>query len=823
MKIVKTGAVKSTQIGPIEKQSSEVAYALALESIVLLKNDGALPIREKRVALYGNGALKTVKGGTGSGEVHSRNEVSVYEGLKNVGLQIGSESWLRDYKKEYDEGEIRFGDALRQKVKHSLFHLDMNEFNEAFAMNYATPCGRPITQQDVADSDTPVCIYVVSRQCGEGMDRNPDSAEFHLKKEELEAISFCANHYEKTVVVLNVGGVMDLTELENITGISAIVYMGMLGCRGGDALAAILSGKVTPSGHLAYTWMKRYDDVPFAREFGPMAADKLVQEYKEGMYVGYRYYDSFHVPVRYPFGYGLSYTEFSTECTGAEIDGTVLNLSIKVTNTGDTYNGKEVVQVYVSEPATKLHKPYQRLAAFAKTKELAPGESQQLNIKTDFRELGSFFEEDHTSRLEAGVYRIRIGNSSQNTQLCAAVTLGQEVVLEKHTHLAEGNQSFRELEAEPLPAIQEAPLMLSLNAADFSTVDHTSDSAYLPLDAASQKVLDSLTLDECIDLVVGDGMDLTGKWHDFICPGAVGYTTSNLVDKGVPLLIFSDGPSGLRIQKTSALCKDKIRPVEAMGDIFNYLPKWIFKLIHADPEKSELVYQYATAFPVGNMAAQSWNLELLEQEGQAFSAEMAAYGINFWLGPGVNIHRNPLNGRNYEYYSEDPYLTGKITAAVTRGVQKRRGTYVTIKHFFCNSQEEQRGFMTANVSERVMREIYLKAFEIAVKEADAIGIMTSYNKVNGVYNCNNPRLLEDVLRKEWGFRGVLVTDWMATAKGAADPALAMKAGQNLLTCGMASDKKGIRKALKQGVITEADVRKCAKDVIRIARNSERPL
>ena len=825
-KRLQTGATHSSAVTELEQKNSDLAFEMATESIILLENDGALPLAPgSRVALYGNGVLYTLKGGTGSGEVNGRHDVSVYEGMKNAGFIVASERWLRDYEREFEAGKAAFAESVKQKLIRAATHLELNAFGEAFGMSYEYPYGRAVTEQDVRESNTDVCFYVISRQCGENMDRNPDDFSYHLTEKEARDLRFCAEHYAKTVLVLNVGAAMDLSELEADTKVNAIVCLGMQGCRGGDAFAAVVSGTVSPSGRLTETWARRYDDVPNGRSFGKMAPRVLEQDYKEGIYVGYRYYRSFHVPVRYPFGYGLSYTQFRQECVAAAVEGGQLKLRVRVTNVGEQYAGKDVVQLYVSVPQARLDHPALQLAAFAKTEELQPGDSQELRLTVDFRELGSFDEALKETFLETGSYGIFLGKDSEHVTPVGAVTLEREVVLSRHRSLKTRPLSFTDLKRDRDAAGEPAGagFRLTLDPGAFGTETFGYAHPYPALSAEDRGVLDGLSVEDCIDLVVGDGLDVLGRPHDFICPGAVGYSTSKLVRKGVPLMIFSDGPNGLRLQKRNALKKDRIRAVDPMGEIFSYLPAWIFRLIHADEKKSELLYQFTTAFPVGNMAAQTWNTALLEREGEAVSAEMARYGINFWLGPGVNIHRNPLNGRNYEYYSEDPVLTGRLAAAVTRGVQKRRGTYVTLKHFCCNNQEEQRGYMSANVSERALREIYLKGFALAVKESRPMGIMTSYNKTNGIYNSNNPALLLNTLRCEWGYDGLVMTDWLGTTMGAANAAKAIASGNELLMPGTGSDKKAIRRALKKGVLSEEALRLAAGNILRIARQSERPL
>jgi len=325
-----------------------------------------------------------------------------------------------------------------------------------------------------------------------------------------------------------------------------------------------------------------------------------------------------------------------------------------------------------------------------------------------------------------------------------------------------------------------------------------------------------------VELVVGAGLStvLFSKNY-FNAPGAVGNTTSKLVKKGIINITLADGPAGLRLQKTSAVNKrGKVKMIDTQLDFMNYLPKLIKRFLFGNPEKDDLIYQYTTAFPVELALAQTWNTDLLEEIGRAVSIEMAEYGITFWLAPGLNIHRNPLCGRNFEYYSEDPYLTGKLAAALTRGVQSIEGNYVTLKHYCANNQEDNRNRVSSNLNERALREVYLRGFEIVVREAKAKGVMTSYNWVNGTYTANSHDLCTKVLRNEWGFEGVVMTDWFSTGKGLGNNGLCMKAGNDLIMPGGRYYKMEILAELKKGNIEEEDLRRCAANVLRSILDSK---
>ena len=327
-------------------------------------------------------------------------------------------------------------------------------------------------------------------------------------------------------------------------------------------------------------------------------------------------------------------------------------------------------------------------------------------------------------------------------------------------------------------------------------------------------MLDVLTEEELCEVVAGTGTFHIGP-RFFDAPGSAGYTTGSFIDKGLPNVCLADGPAGLRLQKISTVTRNgSVKAAEPMISALAYLPEPVKKVMLGDPEKQPCVYQFVTSFPVGLALAQSWNTALVERVGEAVGREMERYGVTYWLAPGMNIHRNPLCGRNFEYYSEDPLVTGKMAAAMSRGVQSRRGCFVTIKHFCCNNQEDNRNRTNANVNERALREIYLRGFRIAVQEGHAKALMTSYNKVNGVYVNNSYDLITKVLRNEWGFDGLVMTDWYATGKDLGIHSAAIEAGNDLIMPGGRSVVRNLKKKLNSGELDKAALRRCAANVIR---------
>ena len=797
-----------------EKRNLKVAYEAACESIVLLENDGTLPIQIGKVALYGAGATRTIKGGGGSGEVNERHSVTVYEGMKEAGFTITSEAWL----KEYDASYVR-EEALYHKNK--LKNIITGKMSAMAALeNFPGIEGRLISEQDVKASDTDTCVYVLSRQAGEGIDRRAKKGDMFVTDIEEANIAFCAKHYKKFILMINAGAQLDVSFLDKIEGINAVVFICQLGTAGGTAVADTLSGKVAPSGKLASTWAKKYADIPFSDEFSYLNGNLEDEYYKEGIYVGYRYFDTFDIEPRYPFGYGLGYSEFEMKTEKVAIDATKVSIDVEVKNIGEKYSGKEVVEVYVSAPTGTLDKEYQSLAGFAKTSNLVPKEKDKVRVSFDMCDLASYRESDASFFLEAGDYVVRVGNSSRNTTPCAVLVIEEEVVVSKHQNICKVQKPFEELKApkvENAMELKEVP-RIAISKDSFGMIVYPYDTPTTLAYAEVERFVDGLSLEDMVEIVVGTGM--YSKGNKFDMPGSVGNTTSKFWDKGLVNATLCDGPAGLRIQKRTALIGGKkTKMIDPPLSIYEMMPKFVKKFAMADPDKSTVLYQFTTAFPVSAALAQTWNTKVLYKVGCAIQEEMKEYGCTFWLAPALNIHRNPLCGRNFEYFSEDPFLTGAMATAITKGVQREEGYYVTIKHFACNNQEDNRKGVSSNVSERALREIYLRGFEKPVREANAKSVMTSYNKVNGVYSPNSYDLCTKVLRQEWGFNGVVMTDWFSTSKDCANNALAMAAGNDLIMPGSKADKKEILDGVKSGLITEADVRRCCERVVRAIMES----
>ena len=778
-------ALKTDEIQNYETEHQEEVRHLAGECMVLLENDGILPLQSdvKKLALFGTGARHTIKGGTGSGDVNVRENISIAQGLERAEFKFVTEGWLDQYDRLY---------------------ADAQEAEQP-----------EITEVDVKEADA--AIYVISRNSGEGKDRRAEKGDYYLSDRELQNIRFMTEHYKNCIVLLNVGGVIDLTALKAIEGIQAIMLVGQTGNMGGYAVADVLTAKTIPSGKLTDTWAKSYEDYPSSATFSHRDGNLDDEYYSDGIYVGYRYFDTFGVMPLYCFGCGKSYTEFEIKTMNVTADEKQVQVEVEVTNIGDKYPGKEVVQVYYSAPDGIMEKPTQELAGFAKTKLLAPGEKDVVTITFATTDMASFDAYDAAWIMEEGEYTIRVGNSSRNTEAVAVIDLDEQVTTLQLKRLMRDTIAVRELH-HMIPifdiefdfGVPAIPFRIMLQAENFkkelveyevmrrTLMDKRKDEVLTLEDVkAGNATLDELTaqltVEEMAELCVGterrngDG-NVIGSASSCV-PGAAGDTTSSLLEtRKVPNLIQADGPAGLRLETP------------------------------------------CTAIPIATTLAQSWDMNLIHRMGELVGEEMKQLHVDLWLAPGMNIHRNPLCGRNFECYSEDPVLTGLCAAAETKGVQSHEGRGATIKHFAGNNQEDNRMLTNVHISERALREIYLKGFEIAVKTAQPYAIMTSYNLINGVHSANNYDMLQNIARDEWGFEGLVMTDWYTsqdtTEMGMVSPSgkyshsssvQCIKAGNDLQMPGCQQNVDDIVEAVNEGKeITKADLQHCAKHILSVA-------
>ena len=801
-----TGMAASTnQTSEREVRNAQLSKEAAEEGMVLLENENqALPLAQgSKAALFGTGSYGTIKGGTGSGDVYNRYTISVYDALTST-YNISNMAWWGEYLKTFEEKKAQ---AAEEKKDNDYVKYTQGRFGGADSF---LAIDQALTQSDMDKAKAggvTTAFYTVSRVSGEGADRTIGKGDYELSEVEYNNIKLIAKNFDKCVVLLNVGGVVDTKFFSEIEGVDGLVLMSQAGMEGGNALADILTGKTTPSGKLTDTWAKNYSDYPAATTIGDNDGDNKQEDYKEGIYVGYRYFDTFNITPAYEFGYGKSYTSFDVEPLTVAADDNNVSVTVNVTNTGDTYSGKEVVEVYFSAPDGSIEKPYQELAGFAKTDNLAPGESQKLTVTYKTTEMSSYDEAKAAYVMEDGDYIVRVGDSSRNTKVAGVLTLDKDVVTEQLSNQLTLDKNWKDLsktgktpysykdeaaqiKAAARIALPSAKIKTENNA---SKIDEKKVTTYLTADAAKDYKAAENEVIETVDAVPAntkliDVYDGKVSMESFVASlddtqlanlangisgastsgdtwgadansvtGAAGETSQLYFNSlGIPNTVEADGPAGIRV---TAETTDK---------------------------DGNAVYNYCTAFPIGTLLAQTWNTDLVNRVGKAIGEEMVEIGVTLWLAPGMNIHRDPLCGRNFEYYSEDPALTGYVGSAITAGVQSNKGVGVTIKHYITNNQETNRSAVNTSVSERTLREIYLKGFEMVVKSAQPMAIMSSYNKVNGTYACENFDLLTSVPRGEWGFDGMVMTDWGAGNRAGVDTM--MHAGNDLVMPGRTQDR-----------------------------------
>ena len=746
----------------------------AKEGMVLLKNDGGLLPFSKgtKLALFGMATLDYVKGGGGSGDVTIEYDVDLYEGFQKLSyVEICEE--LMDFYRDYDH-QISDSTFLPGQKPEPALPDDL--------------CQRVRDWTDTA-------VISISRFSGEGWDRDLkghavyEEGDFYLSNAEKAMVAKVKQYFPKIVVVMNVGGMVDTEWFCNDQKISSVLMAWQGGMEGGTAAAELLCGMGNPSGKLVDTFAKRLEDYPSTENFHE--SDDYV-DYTEDIYVGYRYFET--IPgadrkVNYPFGFGLSYTEFAWNVEKAEEKEDKISLCVSVKNTGKVA-GKEVIQVYLEAPQGKLGKAKRSLVAFQKTELLEPGQSQLLDISFEIAALASYDDLGKVQKsayvLEKGDYKFHVGNSVRNTVCCGyAYTLQEDRVVKQLTAkltpcalkkrlLADG--SYEELPVSPAqPQVSE--LQPALSVEELNTIYPKTRSMILRPRSRDtrqihwfQEVADgTVSMDAFVDQLSDEHLCyMLGGQPNLGVANTQGF--GNVPEFGVPNAMTADGPAGIRILPECGV--------------------------------------YATAFPCVTQGACTWDPEISYAIGLAGAKELKENNLAAWLTPAVNIHRSPLCGRNFEYYAEDPVLTGIMAGSFVRGVQSQKVS-ACVKHFAMNNKETNRKESDSRVSERAAREIYLKAFEMVVKTADPWYIMSSYNLINGVRASENRELLEDILRTEWGFDGMVSTDWHAHS----EPYKEVKAGNDLKMPGGFPDR--LLEALEKGLIRREDLVISAKRILGV--------
>lgn len=817
------------QLYPYEQQHIQMLRNAAPECMVLLKSDRGFPlVQPAKIALYGSGARNTIKGGTGSGDVNVRHFTTIEEGLEKAGFVITTKTWLDAY------------DKVREKA-HQIFVKEIKEKAKAKgipAVFLGMGAVMPEPEYNLPlDGDGSAAVYVLGRISGEGADREDVRGDFQLTETEIRDILALSKQYDRFLLVLNTGGVVDLPPVMEVGNILLISQAGMTI---GDSFADVLLGNSYPSGKLASTWASQKDYCQIG-EFGEQDDTR----YREGIYVGYRYFDTVNQTPLFPFGYGLGYTTFTIAKPRVTLENTKITVKAEVKNTGKT-SGKEVIQLYVSVPSGKLDQPYQALAAFAKTPELKAGGTQEAVLVFSMEELASFDTEQCAEILEAGDYILRVGNSSRDTSVCAVVRLEEDIVVSRLEH-AGGEPDFADWKPEQKLRGEEEIIEQKLKENQIPLLVLPADAYQIPKQREAQPkdqqlldLLNTMSDSELAYLCIGDYQETGSKSvignAGAKVAGSAGETARRYEEKGIPSLVMADGPAGLRISRQYGVDE---RGTYVIGDtvpaaFLDFIDEQVLAMFGKDKEKEvprngEIYDQYCSAIPVGTALAQSWNIELCEKCADLVGAEMERFGVHLWLAPALNIHRSPLCGRNFEYYSEDPLISGRMAAAITRGVQRHPGCGVTVKHFVCNNQETNRFHSNSIVSERALRDIYMRGFKIAVCEAQPHAVMTSYNLLNGEHTSQRKDIIKQVLRKEWGFEGMVMSDWV-TPGITAGPAQkypyacasgSIRAGNDVMMPGGAGDHEDLMDALGNRKhpypVTRDDLIECAYRVGAITR------
>ena len=791
------------------------------ECMVLLKSDGSFPLNAPgRIALYGNAARKTIKGGTGSGDVNVRHYSGIEEGLENAGFTITSKHWLDSYDAIWSAANKEFKEGIKAKI--------VKEGLNAIMMGIGAIMQEPEYELPL-DGDGDTAVYVLGRISGEGADRTPEKGNLKLTDTEIRDIIRLQKKYKRFLLVLNVGGVVDISPVVN--EVKNILILSQLGIAMGDAFADVLLGKAYPSGKLASTWAA-WEDYCHIGDFGEPEDTR----YREGVYVGYRYFDSLNKVPLFPFGFGLGYTSFEINNIVTVLNGSCVDVSAKVTNTGK-YIGKEVVQLYVSIPEGKFDQPYKVLATFKKTEELKPGECCDVKLSFKMEDIASFDEETCCAILEKGKYVLHIGNSVCDTEVCAVVELDENTIVQK-LHDVGGKSDFEDWKPENKRSVRipENVTVLKMPSSEIAEIIPDKPS----VDIEAMKIASSMTDSDLALLCTGAFNGSAGSNSvignaGITVAGAAGETTDVFAESGIPSIIMADGPAGLRLSPKYGRDENGVYSLDSgsLAEFMEVLPENILAYLGFNKEKEErngtIHEQYCTAIPIGTALAQSWNEQICEECGDIVAREMELFGVHIWLAPAMNIHRLPLCGRNFEYYSEDPLVSGKMAAAITRGVQKHPGRGVSVKHFCCNNQETNRMHSNTIVSQRALRDIYLKGFRIVVDEAKPATIMSSYNLLNGEHTSQRYDLLETLLREEWGYKGIVMSDWVSGNINKPDDKYpgavasgSVKAGNDIMMPGVPIHHQDLLNSLNNHDVTYSlmreELERCAARMIAFAKS-----
>lgn len=795
------------------KAHIELSKEAAKEGMVLLKNENnVLPLAAgSKVALFGKGTFDYVKGGGGSGDVTVAYTRNLYEGLSLQKDKISIFEELCDYyrkdiEEQYKNGNVP-GMTIEPNVPNELLQK-AKAYTDTAIITICRYSGEGWDRKSVIDPDNKA-LWDYERKMTEKSAEIFKDGDFCLSVKEKEMVDAVKTNFKNVIVILNVGGMVDTSWFAYDPKIQSALLALQGGMEGGLAAAELLVGDGNPSGKTVDTFARTLDDYPSTHNFHK---SRDYVDYTDDIYVGYRYFET--IPgaaekVVYPFGYGLSYTTFNVETVSAGIlqpshtansqsaphdaisHTDTLYVRVRVTNTGKRA-GKEVVQVYVAKPQGKLGKPAKELVAFEKTRELLSGESQIMTLTWSINDMASYDDLGKIQKsayvLEAGSYDIYVGTSVRDVQKADySYILDEDIITEQlsaklvPTSLAKrmlSDGSFEELpQSEPVdtdasvvgnidPSLTEgvAPGQRAIPYFRFAD-GMVKNGKYDIMDVVEGQI----SLDEFIsELSVDDLIHLLGGQPNIGAANTFGI--GNMPEYGIPSVMTADGPAGVRINPEVGVC--------------------------------------TTAFPCSTLLACTWNPDIVEAVGHAGGKELKENNLGLWLTPAINIHRSPLCGRNFEYYSEDPFVTGKLAGAMVRGIQSNN-VGATLKHFALNNKETNRKNSDSRVSERAAREIYLKAFEMIVKAENPWAVMSSYNIINGYRASENKDLLTGILRDEWGYTGMVTTDWWTCGEHYKET----KAG-NDLKMGNGYPKR-VKEAYEKGAISRDEIETCVKRILSL--------
>ena len=763
----------------VTDEMKQTLRRVAGEGAVLIKNNGVLPLKKgAKVSLFGRVQYNWFYTGYGSGgDVNRPYAVNLLDGVRNC-------------------DELQLNEALAKKYEGWCKENVIND--SVWGMWPRFYPEMPVTDSDVLNASlvSDCAVVTIGRSSGEDRENALEKGSFYLTDDERKLLDRVSYRFEKTVVLLNVGSVIDLAWIEEYGDrLDAVMIVWQGGMESGNAAADLLCGKANPCGKLTSTVSRNYSDQPSAKDFG----GKDYNFYTEDIYVGYRYFETFKKDaVLYPFGYGLSYTTFSHKCDSAVSTKNGFRFDVEIENTG-ALKGKEAYQLYVKKPSVRLGNPRRELVAFGKTKLLAPGKSQTLKADVSLYQLASYDESGLTGYesayvIEKGEYDFYLGKDVRSAEKIFTYYQEETVLYSQLSQCLAPQKAFSVLnviEGKRLCRADETNLKTRILDNMPKSTPITGDMGYKLCDVKSGKVtmddfVAQLSLDELEAITRGDytmGSSLGAPGNAAVYCGVL----DSLREKGIPAVTTSDGPSGIRLRASCSL------------------------------------------IPIGTLLACTFDTKAVKEVYSLVAAEMKEKGSDVLLAPGMNIHRNPLCGRNFEYYSEDPYLTGKMGAAAVNGIQAHGGSACP-KHFACNNQEIKRTVNDSRVSERALREIYLKGFEICIKESKPKNIMTSYNKVNGEWSYYNYDLVTSILRGEWGYEGCVMTDWW-TKSGKSplfpkvyDQAYRVRAQVDVLMPGGGRTGKrkpdgSLLKYVDNGGITLGEIQRSAKNILNFAMNS----